>query len=139
MPRPTVSEFRAVRLCTDVFAGTDDAIISDAIDEAWDEYRFRASPRSCAYAAAHLIAHDDDDLMQMDGVAANAVDHGTGGGIVRDEMDGDRRVIQGQGAGVLPGVVDGSQWDVHWYTTVFGRRAIEIERRRSAIVPMVVV
>ena len=77
--------------------------------------------------------------MAMEGVAANAVDFGSGGGIIVDEMDGDRRVISRQGAGVSPGSINSASLedDVDWWTTSFGRRMLQIERRQAASRPMI--
>ena len=138
MPKPTVAEFRAVRLCTAAFQGTADNVIQGAIDEAYTDYGIKY-PRACVYAAAHLLARDDDDIAQMDGDPAAAVDLGTGAGVATDSMDGDRRTVLRQGVGTFPGVSEGTQYDVAWQTTIFGRRYLDISRRRKARNPILVV
>ena len=77
MAKPTVRDFRSPRICQRVFANTSEAIILEAINAAYDDYRIRRNLRSTVLAAAHLIARDDDDIMAMEGVAANAVDFGS--------------------------------------------------------------
>ena len=137
MAKPTVDEFRRNRLCVSVFAATSIFVIQDAINEAYNEYGIRGT-RRCIYAAAHLLALEDDDIRAMEGDAWKAVDLGTGGLLAKDTMDGSRRTIGQTGAGVEPGVVGGLQDDVFWATTRFGRRVLDLERRLVARRPMTV-
>ena len=137
MAKPTVDEFRRNRLCVSVFAATSIFVIQDAINEAFDDYGIRGT-RRCIYAAAHLLAIDDDDIMQMEGVAARGVDLGTGAMLAKDTMDAGRRTIGQTGAGVEPGVAGGLQDDIFWAVTIFGRRVLDLERRLVARRPMTV-
>ena len=137
MPKPTFIEFRQNRLCAQVFANTSTLTIEDAINEAYNDYGIRGT-RRCIYAAAHLLAIDDDDILQMEGVAARGVDLGTGAMLAKDTMDGGRRTIGQTGAGVEPGVAGGLQDDVFWAVTIFGRRVLDLERRLVARRPMTV-
>ena len=138
MLKPTIDEFRRVRLVSAVFNTADLSEIGDAIDEAYDEYGFRRSKLACIYAAAHLMSVAQDDIASMDGDGAKAVDLGTGALLARDIMDGSRRTIGQTGAGTQPGVVGGTEWDTTWYLTVFGRKALDLERRASATRRLVV-
>ena len=63
------------------------------------------------------------------------MDLGTGAVLARDVTDGDRRVIGQTSGGLQPGVAAGSDWDVFWLTTPFGRKALEIERARICKAP----
>ena len=46
MAKPTVRDFRSPRICQRVFANTSEAIILEAINAAYDDYRIRRNLRS---------------------------------------------------------------------------------------------
>ena len=138
MPKPTVAEFRQVRLCEAVFADTDDSIIESALSEAYEDLGIKPK-RHCIFAAGHLLAKDDDDIASMNGDATRAVDQGTAGGVVSDSMVAGKRVTLRTGVGQFPGTQEGYQSDVDWHATVFGRRYLALVRRRAYRNPILVV
>ena len=132
MPSPTLAAFRAEPTIHPAFITTSVTVIQAALDAAYYDHGFTGK-RSAIYAAAHLLAIDADDSGHL-GVRtpALAVDLGTGGALANDTMDGGRRTISIPGAGAQPGVASGNQDDVFWSLTVFGRRALALERRQAA-------
>ena len=136
MPRPSVDEFRSVPAIVKALPSLRVNLIAAAIDSAFYTYGVRCSKEATIFAAAHLLALETDDATIIDGDISRAVDLGTGAVLARDVTDGDRRVIGQTSGGLQPGVAAGSDWDVFWLTTPFGRKALEIERRASARRPL---
>ena len=132
MAKPTLDSFRREPTLHAPFIGTSVDAIQTAIDRAYYDYNF-TDKRACIFAAAHLLAIDSDDSGHLDvKMPELAVDLGTGGGLTADVMDGGRRTISTQGAGAQPGVAAGAQDDVFWSLTLWGRRALALERRQAA-------
>ena len=130
MAKPSVDSFRAEPLLHQPFVHTSITNIAGAINRAFYDYGFDGA--GCIFAAAHLLAIDADDSAHVGDKPALAVDLGTGGALANDVMDGGRRTISVPGAGAQPGVAAGAQDDVFWSLTVFGRRALALERRQAA-------
>ena len=132
MPKPTLAAFRAEPTIHQAFITTSNTVVQAALDAAYFDHGFTGK-RACVFAAAHILASDADDTAHL-GVStpALAVDLGTSGGLAADVMDAGRRTISTQGAGAAPGVAAGNQDDVFWSLTVFGRRALALERRQAA-------
>jgi hypothetical protein len=136
MPRPSVDEFRSVPAIVKALPSLRVNLIAAAIDSAFYTCGVRCCKEATIFAAAHLLSLETDDATIISGDISRAVDLGTGGALQKDLTDGDRRVISSLGAGTAPGVPSGSDWDIFWSLTPFGRRALEIERRASARRPL---
>ena len=130
MAKPSVDSFRAEPLLQQPFVRTSITNIAGAINRAFYDHGFDGA--GCIFAAAHLLALSADDSAHVGDEPALAVDLGTAGGLANDVMDGGRRTISVPGAGAQPGVAAGAQDDIFWSLTVFGRRALALERRQAA-------
>ena len=132
MAKPTLDSFRREPTLHAPFITTSVDAIETALERAFYDYGF-TDKRAAIFAAAHLLAIDADDTAHL-GIKtpALAVDLGTAGALANDTMDGGRRTISVPGAGAQPGVASGAQDDVFWSLTLFGRRALALERRQAA-------